>query len=188
MSIVGCMKMNINLLFKKLKRKIQGGYPTVEEYRMRGVVIGENCHIYGSIDYGHEFLVTMGDNVTLASGCSLLTHDGSTKKICGYSRVGRIDIGNDVFIGASSIVLPNVKIGNKVIIGAGSIVTKDIPDNTIAVGNPARVIGTYDDYVKKVKDQFESLPTWSTHFSKKTDIEKQQMRDALHENGYGFDL
>lgn len=56
------------------------------------------------------------------------------KKILGYSRVGRIDIGNDVFIGASSIVLPNVKIGDKVIVGAGSIVTKDIPDNSVVVG------------------------------------------------------
>lgn len=155
---------------------------------MRGVIIGENCHIYGSIDYGHEYLVSMGDNVTLASGCSLLTHDGSTKKICGYSRVGRIDIGNDVFIGASSIILPNVKIGNRVIVGAGSIVTKDIPDNSVAVGNPARVVGTYDAYVEKIKKQFENLPTWNTHFSEKTDEEKEQMRVTLVESGYGFDV
>ena len=188
MSIVRYMKMNIKLFLKKFFRKIRGGYPTVEEYRLRGVTIGKNCHIYGTIDYGHEFLVSMGDNVTLASGCSLLTHDGSTKKICGYSRVGRIDIGSDVFIGASSIVLPNIKIGNKVIVGAGSIVTKDIPDNTVVVGNPARIICTYDDYVKKVEEQFKTLPIWNTHFSKKTNVEKQQMKDALYANGYGFDL
>ena len=107
---------------------------------MSGAVIGDNCHIYGSVDSGHEFLVSMGDNVTLASGCRLLTHDGSTKKIVGYSKVGRIDIGSDVFIGAASIVLPNVRIGNKVIVGAGSIVTSDIPDNSVAVGVPAEVI------------------------------------------------
>lgn len=152
------------------------------------MVIGTNCHIYGSIDDGHEFLVTIGDNVTLASGCRLLTHDGSTKKILGYSRVGRIDIGNDVFIGAASIVLPNVKIGSRVIVGAGSIVTKDIPDNSIVVGNPARVVGTYDDYVEKTKKQFETLPTWDTHYSKKTALEKQQMKAALSESGYGFDI
>ena len=156
--------------------------------RFNGAKIGENCHIYGFVDSGHEFLVSMGNNVTLASGCRLLTHDGSTKKILGYSKVGRIDIGNDVFIGASSIVLPNVKIGNKVIIGAGSIVTKDIPDNSVVVGNPARVIGTYDDYVDRNRKQFETLPIWNTHYSKKSDEEKQQMRDALSESGYGFDL
>ena len=118
--------MKFKVLMKKLWRKVRGGNPDVYELRLRGVSIGENCHIYGSIDDGHEFLVTIGDNVTLASGSKLLTHDGSTKKILGYSRVGRIDIGNDVFIGASSIVLPNVKIGDKVIVGAGCIVTKDI--------------------------------------------------------------
>ncbi len=130
----------------------------------------------------------MGDNVTLASGCKLLTHDGSTKKILGYSKVGRIDIGSDVFIGAASIVLPNVKIGSKVIVGAGSVVTKDIPDNSVAVGNPAQIIGTYDAYVNKTKIQFETLPIWNTHYSLKSDDEKRQMREALLESGYGFDL
>ena len=86
----------------------------------------------------------MGNNVTLASGCRLLTHDGSTKKIVGYSKVGRIDIGNDVFIGAASIVLPNVRIGNKVIVGAGSIVTKDIPDNSTVVCSQMRILEKID--------------------------------------------
>lgn len=179
--------MSLKLFFRKMLRKIRGGVPSVEELHARGVTIGSNCHVFGSIDYGHGFLVTMGDNVTLASGCRLLTHDGSTKKIIGYSRVGRIDIGSDVFIGASSIVLPNVKIGNNVIIGAGSVVTGDIPSNSVAVGNPARVIGTYDDYVEKTKKQFEASPVWDTFYSKKTDEEKQQMKEMLLESGYGFD-
>lgn len=180
--------MNIKLFFKKIIRKIRGGVPSVDELRSRGVAIGTNCHIYGSIDDGHEWLASIGNNVTLASGSKILTHDGSTKKIVGYSRVGRVDIGNDVFIGAASIVMPNVKIGNRVIIGAGSIVTKDIPDNSVAVGNPARVIGTYDDYVEKTKAQFETMPIWNTHYSKKTDEEKRQMKKALSESGYGFDI
>lgn len=180
--------MKFKVLMKKLWRKVRGGNPDVYELRLRGVSIGENCHIYGSIDDGHEFLVTIGDNVTLTSGSKLLTHDGSTKKILGYSRVGRIDIGNDVFIGASSIVLPNVKIGDKVIVGAGSIVTKDIPDNSVVVGNPAHIIGSYDDYVDKCKKQFEQKPVWDTYYSQKSDEEKRQMKIALAESGYGFDI
>ena len=182
------MIMRIGLFFKKCYRKIKGSNPSIEELRMRGVAIGENCSIYGSVDGGHGFLVTIGNNVTLASGSRLLTHDASTKKIVGYSKVGRIDIGDDVFIGAQSIVLPNVKIGNRVIVGAGSVVTKDIPENCVVAGNPARVIGTYDEFVEKNKADFESLPVWNTHYSKKSEEEKQQMRETLIKSGYGFDL
>lgn len=182
--------MKLKLIIEKIARKIvrRGAPPSIAELRLKGANIGENCHIYGSIDNGHELLVSIGNNVTLASGCSLLAHDGSTKKIVGYSRVGRIDIGNDVFIGAYSIILPNIKIGNKVIIGAGSVVTKDIPDNSVAAGNPAKVIGTYDAYVNKVKQQYATLPVWNTYYTKKTDKDKQEMREALFGNGYGFDL
>ena len=151
-------------------------------------MIGENCHIYGAVDHGHEFLVTMGNNVTLASASRILTHDGSTKKLLGYSKVGRVDIGDDVFIGACTIILPNVKIGSRVVIGAGSVVTKDIPDNSVAVGNPARVIGSYDDFAKKNQELFRTVPVWDVPYTNKTKEEKQQMRSALKESGYGFDV
>lgn len=183
--------MNMYKIFKNVSsylRLNRKGDSSIKKLRNRGVIIGDNCHIYGSIDSGHEFLVSIGNNVTLASGSRLLTHDGSTKKILGYSKVGRIDIGDDVFIGAASIVLPNVKIGNRVIIGAGSVVTKDVPDNSVAAGNPAKVIGTYDEFVHKNKELFERAPIWNTHYSKKTDAEKQEMKDALYESGYGFDI
>ena len=49
-------------------------------------------------------------------------------------------IGNQTFIGANSIVLPGIKVGNNCIVGSGSVVTKDVPDNSVAVGNPARII------------------------------------------------
>lgn len=66
-----------------------------------------------------------------------------------------ITVGDDVYIGNNVIILPGVKIGNKVIIGAGAIVSHDIPDNSVAVGIPARVIKTADEYFEKI--QKESL-------------------------------
>ena len=53
---------------------------------------------------------------------------------------GPVKIGNNVHIGENVIILPGVNIGNNVIVGAGSVVTKSIPDNTLACGNPAKVI------------------------------------------------
>lgn len=58
-------------------------------------------------------------------------------------------VGNDVYIGNDVIILPGVNIGNKVVIGAGAVVTKDIPDNSVAVGVPARVIESADEYFEK---------------------------------------
>ena len=64
-------------------------------------------------------------------------------------KIGCIEIGNNVFIGSNSTVLYDVRIGSNVIIGAGSLVIRDIPDNSVAVGAPARVIGKFDDFVAK---------------------------------------
>lgn len=91
--------------------------------------------------------ITIGDNVMFAQNVSLLgvTHPVAPK----YRRRGvfslPITIGDNVWIGANSVVMPNVKIGNNVVIGAGSVVTKDIPDNCIAVGNPCRVLRELND-------------------------------------------
>ena len=75
------------------------------------------------------------------SGTTVLAHDGSTKKILGYSKVGNVVIGNNVFVGYGSIILPNVRIGNNVIVGAGTIVSKDIPDNVVVVqGKEVRIV------------------------------------------------
>lgn len=175
-------KVQMKRALKKILAKIRG------RKKPNLAAMGRNCHVYGSIDHGHEFLISLGDNVTLASGSRLLAHDGSTKKLLGYSKVGRVDIGDDVFVGAGAIVLPGVKIGNRVVIGAGSVVTKDVPDNSIAVGSPAKVIGTYDDFEAKNWALFENAPVYSTHYSQKSRKEKERMQEDLRKNRYGFDL
>lgn len=90
------------------------------------------------------------------SNSTILLHDASIKKELKYTKLGKIKIGNDVFIGSGSIILPNTNIGNKVIIGAGSVVSKNIPEGSVAVGNPIRIIGTYDAYMKKYKERILS--------------------------------
>lgn len=70
---------------------------------------------------------------------------------------GRIIIGDNVHVGSGSIIMPGVSIGSNCIIGCGAIVTKDVPDNSVAVGIPARVIESIDEY--KIKNMEKMLPT-----------------------------
>ena len=148
-------------LLKRIYRKIRGIKPSEEDIskylcdkiRGGGGIVGNNVDILASnIDMGEPYLIHIGNNVTL-TGVKLLTHDACLFKTTGYTRVGKVHIGNDVFVGWGSIILPNVTIGNNVVIGAGSVVAKDIPDNSVVVGNPCRVIGTYDALVEKILKQ-----------------------------------
>lgn len=75
-------------------------------------------------------------------------------------------IGNNVFIGMNSIILPGVTIGDNVIIGAGSVVAKDIPANSVCAGVPARVIKTMDEYAQKFKKD-GALPTKAMNYEDK---------------------
>ncbi|MCR5376617.1 MAG: acyltransferase [Lachnospiraceae bacterium] len=109
-------------------------------------------------------LISIGNNVHLAAKVLLVPHDaihlclnGVEKNLKGEGkfkeRIGCIEIGDNVFVGSNSTVLYDVRIGSNVIIGAGSLVNKDIPDNSVAVGIPARVIGTFDAFMEKRKKE-----------------------------------
>jgi maltose O-acetyltransferase len=171
----------------KLGIKKPVDYNSIEFLRSRGVQIGENVNLINTtIDWGHGFLVSIGNRVTL-TGVKILTHDASTQIPFGVSRIGKVTIGDEVFVGHGTIILPNVRIGSRVVVGAGSVVTRDIPDNCVAAGNPARVIGTYDGFLKKHGAQMKSRPVYNTLWSEKTCEEKEQMRKDL-DDGVGYDL
>lgn len=119
----------------------------------RGLKLGANVEIISNFffDPSHCFLISIGDNTTICPNVRLIAHDASTKKHLGYTKIGRIDIKENCFIGDSAIVLMNVTIGPNSIIGAGSVVTKDVPPGMVAAGNPAKVIMSVDDYINKVQ-------------------------------------
>lgn len=148
-------------LVKKVKSYVilyvKGG---VSYAKYMGVKIGNNCRIYTTYFGSEPFLITIGSNVTITSGVKFLTHDGSTWLM--RDQKGRrfyyapITIGDNVFIGVNSIIMPGVKIEDRVIVAAGSVVTKSIPQGTIVAGVPAKVIGVYNDIEKRMLESYIS--------------------------------
>jgi maltose O-acetyltransferase len=155
------------------------------------MVVGENFkRLHGVIlDPAHCWLITIGNNVTMAPNVHILAHDASTFNELGYTKIGKVTIGNNVFIGAGSIVLPNVTIGDNVIIGAGSVVTKNIESNSVYAGNPAVKLIDYCDYINKQKSKMTPSNTFSEEYTlrnkKITSTQKLKMNQTL-ESGIGF--
>lgn len=149
-------------LIRKILEYLRGEPQHLNKLIKRGLKIGKKFQRMGGviIDPSHCYHITIGDNVTLAPRVHILAHDSSFGIFTGETRAANVTIGNDVFVGAGTIILPGVHIGNRVIIGAGSIVTKDIPDNSVAVGNPAKVICSLDAYLEKEKAKMCSENTF----------------------------
>jgi acetyltransferase-like isoleucine patch superfamily enzyme len=134
-------------------------YGGVKLARLLGIEVGTDCRIYSLIWGSEPFLIDIGNRVTITDGVKILTHDGATWLIRNsdgkrYQKYSPVKIGDDVFIGINSIIMPGVVIGNKVIIAAGSVVTKDVPNYSIYGGNPAQKICTYAEYEEKVFKTF----------------------------------
>lgn len=145
-------------IITRIKRKIiRLTVSPIRYAKIIGVNFGKDLHIYETIHWGSEpWIISLGDNVHLTNGVSFLTHDAGIlifkKDVPDLELTKPIRIGNNVYIGANTMILGGVKIGNNVIIGCGAIVTKNIPDNSVAVGVPAQVIKSADEYLAKAKE------------------------------------
>jgi acetyltransferase-like isoleucine patch superfamily enzyme len=147
-------------LLRFIKREIHAKLDPLGYARSVGVRIGNNVRFYGmrSSTFSSEpWLVSIGDNVYVTAGVCFITHDGGAlvlrKEVPDLDWAAPITIGNDVYIGLRSLILPGVSIGDRCIIGAGSVVTKSIPSNSVAAGVPARVIETTDEYLEALQEK-----------------------------------
>lgn len=177
-------------LFRRVITKIRGTMD-IEKLKKMGLTKGDNVFInFGSIiDESFCWLISIGNNVTLAPNVHILAHDASTKKTLGFTKVGRVHIGNHVFIGAGTIVMPGVNIGDKVVVGAGSVVTKDIPSNSLATGIPARVISSFEEYMEKEKKLMENTVVFDETYTVSYGVsnkKKEEMKERLKNNKIGF--
>ena len=170
-------------LIKEFLYRLRGEY-TTEKLISMGLKVGKNFkRLHGVIlDPGHCWLIEIGDNVTMAPRVHVLCHDASTKQFLGYTKIGRVTIGNNVFIGAESVVLPGVTIGDNVIIGANSTVTHDIPDGMVVAGSPARVLCTTEAYLAKEKARMDTAPCYDEEYTLRQNVsieKKIEQKNAL---------
>ncbi len=145
--------MKLNTLLKLIKHKLYLIiFGSVKYAKKIGVNVTGNLHIYGKVSWSTEpWIIKIGDNVHITDGVKFITHDGGT--LLFRDIIPDLEITKPIVVGNNVIILPGVTIGNNVIIGAGAVITKNIPDNSVAVGVPARVIKTADEYFKKITEQ-----------------------------------
>lgn len=159
---------------------IRSGPQRAEYLRKKQIFnhIGENVLMMPRKIPLYPKLIRIHDNVHIASNVSFITHDGihtmlnqKHKANRFKEKIGCIEIMKNVFIGSNSIIMYDIKIGANSIVAAGSIVTKDVPENSIVAGIPAKVIGKLSDYEESLlnEDQLysEELKPKGQHISKR---------------------
>lgn len=120
--------------------------------------VGDNFFFQPRIIPADPELIKFHNNVTVASNVTFVNHDIIDRVLNNLNKGnfdfirGCIEVMDNVFIGTGTTILPNVKIGSNVIIAAGSVITKDVEENSVMAGVPAKKIGNFYDFVEKRKN------------------------------------
>jgi acetyltransferase-like isoleucine patch superfamily enzyme len=158
MKVFRLIKYVITGLRNKYEISKRDNYSIAEYFRKQGAQIGNDCQIGIRRLSTEPYLVKIGNQVVIGSGVLFLTHTSGWNfrdRIPDLHQFGKIEVGNNCYIGSNSILLPNVTIGDNCIISAGAVVSKSIPPDSIAAGVPARVIGNMEDFYQKIKKVWE---------------------------------
>ncbi|MDE4085891.1 acyltransferase [Planococcus maritimus] len=179
--------MNINKILSRYhkylgnKEKYYYKYAVAEAKQM-GVKVGEGCRFFSTNFSSEPYLITIGNNVTITVGVRFITHDGGMWTVrkarpeYEYANiVGKIVIGDNVFVGMDSLLLPGISIGDNSIVAAGSVVTKSFPSNSVIGGNPARLITDLDTYIDRNKNLY--VNTLNLSEDKKNEYIKKEVHN-----------
>jgi maltose O-acetyltransferase len=136
------------------------GHPDLRSLQRHGLQVGRWVYAgrWTLIDPGFCWLISIGDSTVIGPRVTILAHDASTRGHTGYTRIDRVQIGKRVFIGAHAVILPGTVLGDDVVVGAGSVVMGEVPSGTVVAGNPARPIGSTDQYVAHHIDGIRERP------------------------------
>lgn len=175
--------IEIKSLRARLLIRVRGGQ-TVRHMRKLGLNAEPPIRLVADSDVDARFAwaVEIGAHTIIAGNVRIIAHDAAIKRITGYTEVRPVTIGKRCYIGAGTIVLPGAVIGDEAVIGAGAVVRGEIPPRSLAVGTPAKVIGSIEDLRERHLAQIESSP----RFERPADLDAAEigeMRRALKEHG-----
>lgn len=184
------MKKLLKKIWRSLfRRKKAESADPLRELEARGLKIAESSkkrmHSPGGIDRMFPWLIEIGEECIISTNVMILAHDASPALSNGYTKMGRVSIGNHVFIGQGSTILCGVTVGDNVIIGANSLVSRDIESNSVYAGNPARYICSFAEYRAKRAKEMEHVPVlehdWIYWSRQASDKEKNEVIQRLKE-------
>lgn len=145
--------MQIDYMWKRLCSWYRTTFWSYEKQaRYAGVKMGDHNFIMSHFWTSEPYLIEIGSHCQLTLGCHVYTHGGGSAIRALYpdfDAFGKIKIGDYVYVGNYALIMPGVTIGNNVIIGAGSIVTKSVPSNVVVAGNPAKILCSLEEYVQR---------------------------------------
>lgn len=141
----------------KIKGRLLRSHECLNDYyRKKGVKIGKGCLMCSNPVTKEPNLVEIGENTTISTGVTFITHDNSIKLLFPEKTdvFGKIKIGNNCFIGQNTTIMYGVTIADNVIVAAGSVITKSIIETNIIVGgNPARKLSDWTDFKEKMRSK-----------------------------------
>lgn len=170
----------IKKIVNKVRSLCESFKPLEQQARNAGVILGEGNFIASKFWGSEPYLIQIGSHCQITGGVTIFTHGGGNvarEKHPQFDCFGKVRIGNYVYIGTNSLIMPGVTIGNNVLVAAGSVVTKSIPDNVVVGGNPASILCSLDEYIER------NMP-YNLNSKRMTAKAKKELLLGLPESGF----
>lgn len=159
-------------------------FTIAEKFRKQGAKVGEHCSIQINRLASEPYLVEIGNNVVIAAGVSLITHDGASvvfrDEFPALRHFGKIVIEDNCFIGSRTIITAGVRIGKGSVVGPLSVVLRDVKPGSMVIGNPAIQVSTVEKYKEQCLQKWENqgLSRFNELFEGKNKYEVQEIMES----------
>lgn len=164
----------------KILSLINSFYSLEKQARRVGVNMGKDNFVASKFWSSEPYLITIGSYCAITSGVKIFTHGGARvarRQYPYFDCFGKVSIGDYVYIGTNSLIMPGVNIGDNVLVAAGSVICNSVPAGVVVGGNPARLIGKIEDYIERNLDY--NLNTKGLSMK-----EKEKVLKSLDENKF----